>query len=620
MTTARILTVLGFLFGVGAGLAVAAPVEERRPLALHPDNPRYFLFRGEPTVLVTSGEHYGAVLNLDFDFVRYLATLAADGLNLTRTFSGVYREVPGSFGITDNTLAPRRGRFISPWARTTTPGDFDGLGRFDLERWNETYFARLRDFLAEAHKRGVVVELNLFCPFYEEEMWKASPMNADNNVGGVGDVPREEVYTLRHPRLTAVQEAVTRRIVTELNAFDNLYFEIANEPYFGGITLEWQRHIAKVIADTEASLPRKHLVSRNVANGAERVDEPSPLVSIFNFHYATPPDAVGMNAHVRGVIGENETGFRGRDDVLYRSEGWAFVLAGGGLYNNLDYSFTTAHPDGTFLEYTSPGGGSPSLRRQLGVLSRFVHGFDFVRMAPDAGVLVDVPESLRGYVLAEPGRQYAVYLHAPTGSPGFAARWTGRIDPPQTGTYRLRTVSDDGVRLWVGGRLVVDNWTNHGATEDEASVELAAGRPVDVRLEYYQGSGGAVIRLRWTRPDGATETLPPTVLRPPGGEGAGLRGEYFASRDFEGGAGLDRLDPAIDFEWAAGVSPLPAGPRWTGSARLGLDLPAGRYAGEWILPRTGETLPAAEIAHEGGRCVLTSPPFEEDVALALRSR
>jgi hypothetical protein len=50
------------------------------PLALHPDNPRYFLFRGELAVLVTSGERYGAVLNLDFDYVRYLDTLAADRL------------------------------------------------------------------------------------------------------------------------------------------------------------------------------------------------------------------------------------------------------------------------------------------------------------------------------------------------------------------------------------------------------------------------------------------------------------------------------------------------------------------------------------------------------------
>ena len=68
----------------------------------------------------------------------------------------------------------------------------------------------------------------------------------------------------------------------------------------------------------------------NIANGTAKVENPSPHVSIFNFHYATPPDAVAANAHLRGVIGDNETGFRGKDDVLYRTEGWDFLLAGGG--------------------------------------------------------------------------------------------------------------------------------------------------------------------------------------------------------------------------------------------------------------------------------------------------
>src|SRR5215831_17082599 len=68
-----------------AALGVADPAapEAAKPPALHPDNPHYFLFRGRPTVLITSGEHYGAVLNLDFDYRTYLKTLEADGLNLT---------------------------------------------------------------------------------------------------------------------------------------------------------------------------------------------------------------------------------------------------------------------------------------------------------------------------------------------------------------------------------------------------------------------------------------------------------------------------------------------------------------------------------------------------------
>src|SRR5437667_6081573 len=91
-----LIAVAGLLTaGVGVGLA-----QDQRPLALHPDNPHYFLFRGKPTVLVTSAEHYGAVLNRDFDYQKYLEELHAQGLDLTRTFTGVYAEDSKSFGIT----------------------------------------------------------------------------------------------------------------------------------------------------------------------------------------------------------------------------------------------------------------------------------------------------------------------------------------------------------------------------------------------------------------------------------------------------------------------------------------------------------------------------------------
>src|SRR3990172_4154717 len=101
-------------------ILVAAGACAAEPLSLHPDNPHYFLFRGRPAVLITSGEHYGAVLNLDFDYIRYLNEVQSKGLNLTRTFSGSYVEIPGSFGIPDNTLAPAPGRVISPGARSST--------------------------------------------------------------------------------------------------------------------------------------------------------------------------------------------------------------------------------------------------------------------------------------------------------------------------------------------------------------------------------------------------------------------------------------------------------------------------------------------------------------------
>ncbi|MHC4582073.1 MAG: DUF6298 domain-containing protein, partial [Planctomycetota bacterium] len=154
------------------------------PLRLHPDNPHYFQFRGEPAVLITSGEHYGAVINLDFEYVAYLEELARYGFNHTRLFTGTYREVPGSFGIAGNTLAPAPKRYAAPWGRSSTPGYFDGGNKFDLTRWDEAYFTRLKDFAGQAAKRGIVVEVTLFCTMYSEELWKVSPMHAANNING----------------------------------------------------------------------------------------------------------------------------------------------------------------------------------------------------------------------------------------------------------------------------------------------------------------------------------------------------------------------------------------------------------------------------------------------------
>ncbi len=388
------------------------------PLSLHPENPHYFLFRGKPTVVITSGEHYGAVLNLDFNYVKYLDTLARDGLNGTRTWSGAYCEPADAFSIADNTLAPRAGRLICPWARSQQPGYANGGNKFDLSKWDKAYFRRLKDFLSQARKRGIIVELNLFCPFYEESMWTLSPMNVRNNINGVGAVARTNVYTLdKNAGLLAVQDALVRKLVSELRGFDNVYYEICNEPYFGGVTLEWQRHIADVISAEEAAGKGRHLISQNIANFKARVENPHPAVSILNFHYATPPETVGLNYGLNRVIGENETGFRGTNDAQYRMEGWDFIVAGGGLFNNLDYSFTAGHEDGSFVyPEKQPGGGSTALRHEYSYLKKIVEGFDFVHMRPeDAIVKADLPPGWSVRALVKPGQDYLVYIRSGLG-------------------------------------------------------------------------------------------------------------------------------------------------------------------------------------------------------------
>ncbi|MGE5426505.1 MAG: hypothetical protein ACM3O8_01340, partial [Methylococcaceae bacterium] len=203
-----------------------------------------------------------------------------------------------------------------------------------------------------------------------------------------------------------------RKLVDELKGFPNLMYEISNEPYFGGITLDWQEYISKVITDAEKSFVYKHLITQNIANGSQKIDHPNPLVSVFNFHYATPPVTVTLNYGLNKVIGNNETGFNGTKDSTYRKQAWEFILTGGGLFNNLDYSFTTDHEDGTFqYPATQPGGGSVAYRRQLSYLKKFMDSFNFVAMKPDTTVYaggLTVKNKL--IVLSQPGKQYAMYL------------------------------------------------------------------------------------------------------------------------------------------------------------------------------------------------------------------
>ena len=380
------------------------------PISLHPENPHYLLFRNRPTVLVTSGEHYGAVLNLDFEYIKYLDELKARGFNLTRTFSGSYHELPSSFGIVDNSLAPAAEWFIGPWPRSDKPGAGDGRNKYDLNAWNDAYSKRLKDFVSEAGKRGIVVELVLFCTIYDDKLWAIHPFNRANNIQQIGPASRQDVYTLRDKRLTEIQEQMAEKIVKELMDFDNVYYEICNEPYFGGVTAEWNDHMASVIAGAEPR-DRHHLIAQNIANGSAVVKTPNAHVSIFNFHYATPPDAIDANAKLGRSTADDETGFNGTGDFAYRAEGWNFMLAGGAIYDNLDYSFTPHHPDGSAEVTTSPGGGGPNLRKQLAILKTFVEGLDFIHMKPDERVIAGgLPEKATARALVKLGEAYAVYL------------------------------------------------------------------------------------------------------------------------------------------------------------------------------------------------------------------
>jgi hypothetical protein len=101
------------------------------------------------------------------------------------------------------------------------------------------------------------------------------------------------------------------------------------------------------------------------------------------------------------------------------------------------------------------------------------------------------------------------------GTNNFSARWTGKVTPKVTGTHTFYTQSDDGIRLWVNGVLLVDNWTDHAPTENSNTLFLNAGQAYDLKVEYYENAGGAVAKLLWSAPGLAKEIVPAAQLTTP---------------------------------------------------------------------------------------------------------
>src|SRR4030066_1845499 len=86
-----------------------------------PDNNHYFYYKGKPLVLITSDHHYGAVIDRDFDYVKYLEYLERNGMNLTRIYPGAMFELPDKY-LYGNPLGPRPDRQLLPWAKSDQPG------------------------------------------------------------------------------------------------------------------------------------------------------------------------------------------------------------------------------------------------------------------------------------------------------------------------------------------------------------------------------------------------------------------------------------------------------------------------------------------------------------------
>jgi GH43 family beta-xylosidase len=171
-----------------------------------------------------------------------------------------------------------------------------------------------------------------------------------------------------------------------------------------------------------------------------------------------------------------------------------------------------------------------------GLTGQYFHNVDFTGLAAERTEAVDFAW---GAAAPAPGVQ----------PDSFSVRWLGQVEARFSETYTLRTVSDEGVRLWVDGHLLIDNWTPHAAVVNSAVYTLAAGQRYDIRLEYFDQAGTAQMRLQWSSPSQPLEAIPAAQLY---ASPAGLRGEY----SDDSGDAVTRNDETVDFDWGAG-SPAP---------------------------------------------------------------
>jgi hypothetical protein len=415
------IAIVGLIPALWAALLAAEPI---RP---HPSNPHYFIYKGQPTILITSAEHYGAVVNKAFDYTPYLDTLKEHGLNYTRFYPGAMFETIDKF-ITGNPLGPKPRDLIVPWARSNRPGYLVGGNKFDLDQWDPGYFARLKEFLSKARERGIIVEICFFNSQYSDT-WPISPLYYENNVQDMAQCGWRDAQTLKYADLVRRESDYVAKITKEVNAFDNVILEICDEPASIGTGIElagpWVGHLLDVVRNTERELPQKHMIAQEVEGpfGGAMDFSADPRVSIITAQYLWGPEPAPRGGEMGGMraldykydlgkpIELNETdwypwGYKGDKIADSRVEAWEFIVGGGAGFNHLNGLFTPQNPAGKSPE-------NDQLLAGLEHLRSFLYSFDFLKMQPDKDFVVSGLTDSHTYhrAISEPGKQYALYIH-----------------------------------------------------------------------------------------------------------------------------------------------------------------------------------------------------------------
>jgi hypothetical protein len=136
----------------------------------------------------------------------------------------------------------------------------------------------------------------------------------------------------------------------------------------------------------------------------------------------------------------------------------------------------------------------------------------------------------------------------------YSMRWTGQVQPFYSQTYTFTTSTDDGVRLWVNGTLLIDQWMKRVRTTNKATMDLVAGRLYDIVLEHYNAGGSSQVRLQWSCPSTPNQDIPAASMYPtsesdasaPGGDASAPASDAAAPGSDATAPGSDATAPGDD--------------------------------------------------------------------------
>ena len=428
------------------------------PISRHAVNPHYFFYQGKPLVLITTDQHYGAVINLDFDYVSFLDRMREYGMNLTRIYPGGYVELKDQYAP-GNPLGPAPDRYLLPWKKSAQTGASPHLGRYkyDLGSWDDAYFKRLKDYVHQAALRDIIVEIAFFNGMYDDR-WEAQPLYHTNNIQGVGVLEFKQFTTGADKALVEVQRKYVEKVASELYDFDNVIYDISDEP-------EMERQNSwpwnSVLLDALIGVDRNKHIYGETAHSATPDFTKDSRISWLPTEYISPMEqTLDENYSDNKPIIDVETAYYPRwygDHPVEetRAEGWYGMVGGlaGLIHLNADFSVTNSSGEGTSTQKV--------ILPQKRVLMEFMHSLDFVKMTKFTEFHVAGSDAL-ARAIAEPGKQYALYLfHG-------SRKWEDWSQGPTASRLNVNT-----------------NWFT-----DKISLKVAPGA---YRVEWVNPSSGAVI-------------------------------------------------------------------------------------------------------------------------------